>query len=219
MSTDNPQPSHLSVTAVTELIDALRAATGLDPQILEKEEINLAADIALATTTQSYEPSGGGDLPAPVYAVPFKSPGGAATVAFYYALPTTEVSVLPRPAGGSQIDYRYQLVVTGPDQETASREEDDVTVGHRVVLHACTIGNACLIGMGSILLDDVVTEDLVMIGAGSIVTPGKRLESRGLYVGSPARRVRELQPQEIEFLTYSARHYVKLKDEYLKERG
>jgi GWxTD domain-containing protein len=105
-----------------------RAATGLDAQTLEKEEIDLAADIALATTTQSYEPAGGGDLPASVYAVPFKAPDGAATVAFYYALPTTEVSVLPRPAGGSQIDYRYQLVVSGPDQETASRDEDDVTV-------------------------------------------------------------------------------------------
>lgn len=92
----------------------------------------------------------------------------------------------------------------------------DVTVGHRVMLHACTIGNTCLIGMGSILLDDVVTEDFVMIGAGSIVTPGKRLESGGLYVGSPARRVRDLKPKEIEFLTYSAAHYVKMKDEYLK---
>lgn len=91
----------------------------------------------------------------------------------------------------------------------------DVTVGHRVVLHACTIGNACLVGMGTVVLDDVVTEDLVMIGAGSVVPPGKRLESRGLYVGSPARRVRDLKPQEIEFLTYSAAHYVKLKNEYL----
>lgn len=90
----------------------------------------------------------------------------------------------------------------------------DVTVGHRVVLHACTIGNACLVGMGSILLDNVVTEDFVMIGAGSVVTPGKRLETGGLYVGSPARRVRDLQQREIEFLSYSAAHYVKLKDEY-----
>lgn len=93
----------------------------------------------------------------------------------------------------------------------------DVTVGHRVVLHACTIGNTCLIGMGSLLLDDVVTEDLVMIGAGSIVTPGKRLETRGLYVGSPARRVRDLKLQEIEFLSYSAAHYVKVKNEYLEK--
>ena len=92
----------------------------------------------------------------------------------------------------------------------------DVTVGHRVTLHACTIGNTCLIGMGSILLDNVVTEDLVMIGAGSVVTPGKLLQTGGLYVGSPARRVRDLTQKEIEFLTYSAAHYVKVKDEYLK---
>jgi carbonic anhydrase/acetyltransferase-like protein (isoleucine patch superfamily) len=92
----------------------------------------------------------------------------------------------------------------------------DVTVGHRVVLHACTIGDKCLVGMGSLLLDNVVTDELVMIGAGSVVTPGKHLQSRGLYVGSPARRVRDLTPQEIEFLAYSAAHYVKLKDEYLR---
>lgn len=92
----------------------------------------------------------------------------------------------------------------------------DVTVGHRVTLHACTIGNACLIGMGAILLDDVVTEDFVMIGAGTLVPPGRKLESGGLYVGSPAKRVRDLKQSEIEFLTYSAAHYVKVKDEYLK---
>lgn len=91
----------------------------------------------------------------------------------------------------------------------------DVTVGHRVTLHACTIGNTCLIGMGSIILDNVVTEDFVMIGAGSVVTPGKRLERGGLYVGSPARRVRELNQRELDFLTYSAAHYVRLKDAYL----
>ncbi|MET0498811.1 MAG: gamma carbonic anhydrase family protein [Steroidobacteraceae bacterium] len=95
----------------------------------------------------------------------------------------------------------------------------DVTVGHRVVLHACTIGNACLVGMGTLVLDDVVTEDFVMIGAGAVVTPGKRLLSRGLYVGSPARRVRELTDKEVAFLTYSPAHYVKVKDEYLKNAG
>lgn len=92
---------------------------------------------------------------------------------------------------------------------------DDVTVGHRAVLHACTIGNACLIGMGALLLDDVELEDYVMIGAGALVPPGKKLESRGLYVGSPARRARDLTAKEIEFLPYSAAHYVKVKDNYL----
>ena len=91
----------------------------------------------------------------------------------------------------------------------------DVTIGHRAVLHACTVGDACLIGMGAMLLDDVIVEDHVMIGAGAIVTPGKRLERGGLYVGSPARRARELSERELEFLTYSAAHYVKIKDEYI----
>ena len=92
---------------------------------------------------------------------------------------------------------------------------DDVTVGHRAVLHACTIGNACLIGMGALLLDDVELEDFVMIGAGTLVPPGKKLASRGLYVGSPARRARDLTQKEVDFLTYSAAHYVKVKDNYL----
>lgn len=95
----------------------------------------------------------------------------------------------------------------------------DVTVGHRAVLHACTVGNYCLVGMGSVVLDGAVLEDYVMVGAGSVVSPGKRLESRGLYVGSPARRVRDLTPRELEFLPYSAANYVKLKDDYLKREG
>ena len=91
----------------------------------------------------------------------------------------------------------------------------DVTVGHRVTLHACTIGNKCLVGMGSVVLDGVVTEDFVLLGAGSVVSQGKRLETRSLYVGSPARRIRELTQAEIDFFTYSAAQYVQLKDEYL----
>jgi carbonic anhydrase/acetyltransferase-like protein (isoleucine patch superfamily) len=69
--------------------------------------------------------------------------------------------------------------------------------------------------MGSVVLDNVVTEELVMIGAGSVVPPGKRLETRSLYVGSPARKVRDLTQPEIDFFSYSAAHYVQLKDEYL----
>ena len=64
---------------------------------------------------------------------------------------------------------------------------DYVTVGHSVVLHGCRIGNECLIGIGSIILDDVVIPDHVMIGAGSLVSPGKKLESGMLYMGRPAK--------------------------------
>ena len=92
---------------------------------------------------------------------------------------------------------------------------EDVTVGHQCVLHACTIGNRCLIGMGSIVLDGAVIKDGVFVGAGSLVTEGKELESGYLYVGRPAKRLRELTAEEKAWFEYSAKHYVKLKNDYL----
>lgn len=93
---------------------------------------------------------------------------------------------------------------------------DYVTVGHSVILHGCTIGNECLIGMGSIIMDDAVIPDRVMIGAGSLISPGKVLESGMLYMGRPAKAVRALTVEEIDYLKYSALHYIELKDNYLK---
>jgi len=92
---------------------------------------------------------------------------------------------------------------------------DYVTVAHAVILHGCRIGNECLIGMGSIVMDDVVVPDRVMIGAGSLVPPGKVLESGFLYVGRPAEKVRPLTDAEIAYLRYSAEHYVRIKNAYL----
>ena len=91
----------------------------------------------------------------------------------------------------------------------------DVTVGHKCLLHACSIGDRCLIGMGAIVMDGAVVEDDVLLGAGSLVSPGKRLESGFLYRGSPAQKVRPLTDEEREMLRYSAAHYVRLKDRYL----
>ena len=92
---------------------------------------------------------------------------------------------------------------------------EDVTVGHRVILHGCTIGDRVLIGMGAIVMDGATVESDTIVGAGSVVSPGKVLSSGGLYVGVPAKRVRDLRPEELEFLRYSAAHYVKLKDNHL----
>ena len=92
---------------------------------------------------------------------------------------------------------------------------DDVTVGHRVLLHACTIGDRCLVGMGAVVMDGVVVEPDVFIAAGTLVPPGKRLASGFLYRGSPAQQARPLTPDELEMLKYSAQHYVRLKDRYL----
>ena len=90
-----------------------------------------------------------------------------------------------------------------------------VTVGHAVILHGCTIGNECLIGMGSIIMDDVAIPDRVMIGAGSLVSPGKVLNSGMLYLGRPAQAVRILTAEEIAYLRYSAEHYIRVKNNYL----
>jgi carbonic anhydrase/acetyltransferase-like protein (isoleucine patch superfamily) len=89
-----------------------------------------------------------------------------------------------------------------------------VTVGHTVILHACTIGDECLIGMGSIILDHAVIQKHVLLGAGSLVPEGKVLESGHLYLGRPAKQVRTLTDEEIAYFNYSAEHYVKLARSY-----
>lgn len=94
---------------------------------------------------------------------------------------------------------------------------DDVTIGHKVMLHGCTVGSRILIGMGSTVMDGAVVEDEVIIGAGSLVPPGKRLESGFLYVGSPVKQARPLTEKERSFFTYTAGNYVKLKDQHLAE--
>lgn len=89
---------------------------------------------------------------------------------------------------------------------------DGVTVGHRVVLHACTIADDCLIGMAATIMDGAVVESDIIIGAGSLVPAGKRLASGHLYLGSPARRVRPLSEAELGSIKYSTAHYIKVKD-------
>lgn len=94
---------------------------------------------------------------------------------------------------------------------------DEVTIGHKVMLHGCTIGNRILIGMGAIVMDGVSVEDEVVIGAGSLVPPGKVLEGGYLYVGSPVRQVRPLSGKEKDYFKYTAQRYVDLAAVYLKE--
>ena len=94
---------------------------------------------------------------------------------------------------------------------------DEVTIGHKVMLHGCTLGNRILVGMGSTIMDGAIIEDEVIIGAGSLVPPGKRLVSGYLYMGSPVKQARLLNDQEHAFFAYSASNYVKLKDQHLAE--
>lgn len=91
---------------------------------------------------------------------------------------------------------------------------DEVTVGHRVVLHGCTIGNRVLVGMGAVIMDHAEIGDDCIIGAGALVTEGKKIPSKSLVIGSPARVVRELTAEELAFLPKSAENYVGDSTEY-----
>ncbi len=94
---------------------------------------------------------------------------------------------------------------------------NDVTVGHKVILHGCTISDQVLVGMGATVLDNAVVEKQVIIGAGALVTPGKRLQSGYLYTGSPARQARPLTTKEIEYFVETAHNYALLKNDYRDE--
>ncbi len=94
---------------------------------------------------------------------------------------------------------------------------NDVTIGHKVMLHGCTIHDRVLVGMGAIVLDGVVIQSEVMIGAGSLVPPRKVLESGYLYVGSPVKKARPLSEKERAFLQKSSDNYVQNKNDYLNE--
>ena len=98
----------------------------------------------------------------------------------------------------------------------ATRIGSDVTVGHQVMLHGCTVEDLCLIGMGSTVLDGAIVRSRVLLGAGSLVPEGKDLEGGYLWLGRPAKRMRELTEQEMKGFEYSALHYVKLKNDYME---
>jgi len=91
---------------------------------------------------------------------------------------------------------------------------EGVTVGHNATLHACTISDYCLVGMGAVVLDGAVLQARVMVGAGALVPPGKVLESGYLYVGSPVKQARPLSEKELAFLQESARYYAELKERH-----
>lgn len=91
---------------------------------------------------------------------------------------------------------------------------DDVTIGHAAVLHGCSIGNRCLVGIGAIVLDGCEIADDCMIGAAALLTPRTQVPRGSLVLGSPARVVRPLRPEELEELRSSASNYVAYAESY-----
>ena len=95
---------------------------------------------------------------------------------------------------------------------------DNVTVGHRVILHGCVLGNNILVGMGAVIMDGVEIEDYVLVGAGALVTPNKKIPSGVLVAGVPAKVIRDLREEEIKLIDESAENYVRYKNEYLNSQ-
>ena len=93
---------------------------------------------------------------------------------------------------------------------------EDVTIGHKAIIHACRIEDAVLIGMGAIVLDGAIIKKHGFVGAGTLIAPGKIVGEGELWLGNPGKKVRMLSDAEIEALYYSAGHYVRLKDHYLR---
>ena len=94
---------------------------------------------------------------------------------------------------------------------------DDVTVGHHVVLHGCTIRDRVLVGMGAIIMDGVVIEEDSIIGAGALITEGQHIPPKSLVLGSPARIKRTLSDREVQWIKDSAHNYVRYAQDYRAE--
>ncbi len=95
----------------------------------------------------------------------------------------------------------------------------EVTVGHKVMLHGCTIEDRCLIGMSATIMDGVVVGRESIVGAGALVPPNKRIETRSLWVGSPAKFKRNLKEEEIRWLEKSYKNYIEYKNTYMEEEN
>lgn len=95
---------------------------------------------------------------------------------------------------------------------------DNVTVGHNAILHSCVVGNNVLIGMGAIVLDNTIVENYSMVAAGAMVRPHSRIETGKLYGGIPAKYIRDLSKEEMEYFQKSADNYASYASYYMKEK-
>ena len=119
---------------------------------------------------------------------------------------------------GARTNIQDLTAIHGNEGSSPTIVEDDVTVGHRAILHGCRVLSGTLIGMGAIVLDDAVVEEQSFVAAGALVSPGTVVPARTLVRGVPARVVRDLTEEELDHLRYSAKRYCELKDEYRTRR-
>ena len=115
---------------------------------------------------------------------------------------------------GARTSIQDGTVCHATENESTTVVGAECTVGHRVVLHGCQIGDHCLVGMGSLLLDNAKLGEWCFVGAGALLTPGKVFPARSFILGSPARRLREISEQEVEWIRYACQAYRDLTRRY-----
>jgi len=120
---------------------------------------------------------------------------------------------------GARTNVQDLTVIHVNEGKSVTVLEDDVTIGHRAILHGCLVKARSLIGMGSVILDGAEIGPESVIGAGALVSQGAVIPPRSLALGVPARVVRPLKEEEIKALLESAEHYVALKNAYLEAPG
>lgn len=111
---------------------------------------------------------------------------------------------------GDRVNVQDHSMIHMSDGKSNAQIGDDVTIGHRAIVHGATIKDRVLIGMGAIILDNAVIGEDSVVGAGALVTGGKEFPPRSLIIGSPARAVKTLSDEEIGMLPAGAAHYVKI---------
>lgn len=116
---------------------------------------------------------------------------------------------------GAKTNIQDQTIIHVSSKGLPTIVEEEVTVGHRVTLHACHVERRCLIGIGAVLMDGVRVGRESLVGAGTLLTPGTQIPPRSLVIGSPGRVKRELTDDEIAYLDHSWRNYVELKSHYI----
>ena len=119
---------------------------------------------------------------------------------------------------GEQTNIQDNSVIHVTSERFPTLIGNRVTVGHGVILHGCTVKDHSLIGIGSIILDEAVIGEESLIAAGSLITPGTEIPPRSLVMGSPAKVRRPMTDAEVAGIQENWRHYVELKDVYLKDR-
>lgn len=116
---------------------------------------------------------------------------------------------------GDETNIQDNSVIHGTFNKAAAKIGSRVTIGHSVILHGCEVGDLCLVGMGSVLMDNSLVPDKCVVGAGSLVTEGSKFESGWLILGRPAKAIRPLKPEELKFLDQSADNYLNYMKWYL----